>query len=249
MIPSATKRSRRAARMLRAIPRLRWKSAKRVVRPKMASRMISRLQRSPTSSSARAAEQFWPSYVLPSITASGDGGCMMLPPSLEWFQWERQRVRTVDDQAEAAGQGPMSEATLVAEASIPAPGRNLCGLAWDGSHLWHADAGTSLLYCLDPQSGTVMRTLEVRDVRTCTDYAGGMLWQIAGRPKTLCELDPELGAVRRAIPLRSETICGLQLVGDHFWTTEEEGTLLWCRLEDAAVERELQAVPRIAGGG
>jgi streptogramin lyase len=141
----------------------------------------------------------------------------------------------------------MSEATLVAEASIPAPGRNLCGLAWDGSHLWHADAGTSLLYCLDPQSGTVMRTLEVRDVRTCTDYADGMLWQIAGRPKTLCELDPETGAVRRAIPLRSETICGLQLVGDHFWTTEEEGRLLWCRLEDAAVERELQAVPRIAG--
>src|SRR5215211_3557708 len=55
--------------MLRAIPRLRCKSSKRRV-PRKASRRISSVQRSPTSSSAPAIEQFWPRYVFPSTVAS-----------------------------------------------------------------------------------------------------------------------------------------------------------------------------------
>src|SRR5512132_2314624 len=49
--------------MLRATPRLSWSSSKRRI-PRNTSRMISSVQRSPTISSARAIEQFWPSYSL-----------------------------------------------------------------------------------------------------------------------------------------------------------------------------------------
>jgi sugar lactone lactonase YvrE len=92
-----------------------------------------------------------------------------------------------------------------------------------------------------------VRTLACPEVRTCTDFANGLLWQIAGRPKTLRALDPASGDVVRDVPVRSETICGLQLEDEHFWTTEEEGRLLRCRLADGSVEEEYEALPRIAG--
>jgi outer membrane protein assembly factor BamB len=130
---------------------------------------------------------------------------------------------------------------------IPAPGQALCGVAWDGTHLWHADAGTNVLYCLDSNDGRVLRTLDCPDVRTCTSVADGSLWQVAGRPKELRRLDRETGSVVGRLPLMSETVCGLEIVGDQFWTTLEEGVLMLCRLEDGAVERRFAAEPRIAG--
>src|SRR5258705_1277897 len=58
------------------MPRLRWKSSNRRV-PRKTSRRIRSVQRSPTSSSAPAIEQFWPSYVFPSTVASYYGLCMV----------------------------------------------------------------------------------------------------------------------------------------------------------------------------
>ena len=56
-MPAVTKVFNRVVRMLGAIPSLRWKSEKRVEPANKALRTISRLQRSPMISSARAAEQ------------------------------------------------------------------------------------------------------------------------------------------------------------------------------------------------
>jgi streptogramin lyase len=92
-----------------------------------------------------------------------------------------------------------------------------------------------------------VRTLECPDVRTCTSFANGSLWQVAGRPKELCTLDPETGAVVRRLALMSEAACGVEVVGDRFWTTLEEGVLMLCRLGDGTVERRFDAEPRIAG--
>jgi hypothetical protein len=75
--------------------------------------------------------------------------------------------------------------SLAVERELSAPGRNLCGIAWDGMHLWHGDAGAELLYRIDPERGDVARTLPCPDLRTCTDFADGLLWQVAGRPKAL----------------------------------------------------------------
>ena len=56
-IPASTSRSSRVLRTLRAIPSSDWNSSKRRV-PSSACLMISSVQRSPTSSSVRAIEQF-----------------------------------------------------------------------------------------------------------------------------------------------------------------------------------------------
>jgi hypothetical protein len=67
---------------------------------------------------------------------------------------------------------------------LPAPGRHLCGLAWDGEALWYSDAGTETIYRLDPTDGRVLRELPCPAVRTCLSW-DGRLWQVAGRPKAL----------------------------------------------------------------
>ncbi|MEJ2562537.1 MAG: hypothetical protein P8Z42_07590 [Anaerolineales bacterium] len=69
---------------------------------------------------------------------------------------------------------------LALEHTIPSPGKHLCGLAWDGRHLWHSDGDTHTIYQLDPNSGRIDRKLACPDVRTSLCCESGFLWQIAG---------------------------------------------------------------------
>ena len=85
------------------------------------------------------------------------------------------------------------------------------------------------------------------DIRTCTSFAHAQLWQVAGRPKELRALDPTTGDVVTRVRLASETACGMEVVGDRFWTTLEECVLRLCRLRDGGIEREFAAQPHIAG--
>jgi outer membrane protein assembly factor BamB len=130
--------------------------------------------------------------------------------------------------------------------TVPAPGERLCGVAWDGRHLWHSDAGTERIYCLDPGSGRVLRELAC-PVRTCLAWDGRRLWQVAGRPKRLRCLDPEDGSTVRELPLESERACGVEIDGRRFWSTNDEGWLELRSLADGALLRTHRADPRIAG--
>lgn len=96
-------------------------------------------------------------------------------------------------------------------------------LAWDGKHLWHADADTNLLYQMHPGSGETLRTLPCAEVRTGLSYDGRYLWQVAGRPKRIRIIAPETCKMQDEIPLgeRSEAVCGLLVTGDAFWTGPE----------------------------
>ena len=40
-----------------------------------------------------------------------------------------------------------------------APGTHLCGMAWDGIHLWHSDADSERIYRLDPEMGRILGDL------------------------------------------------------------------------------------------
>jgi hypothetical protein len=46
-------------------------------------------------------------------------------------------------------------------ASIPTPGPEAAGVAWDGKSLWHTDQSTDLLYELEPTSGAVLSQFEL----------------------------------------------------------------------------------------
>jgi streptogramin lyase len=130
---------------------------------------------------------------------------------------------------------------------LPAPGRHLCGLAWDGEALWHSDAGTETIYRLDPTDGRVLRELPCPAVRTCLSW-DGRLWQVAGRPKALRCLDPETGEVLGELPLPSEDCCGIEVDGDEFWVSWVEGERIERRhLSDGAFIAAFPAERRVAG--
>src|SRR4051812_10015405 len=62
MMPSSHSLASRSVSTLRATPRVVWKSSNRLT-PSNALLTTSKVQRSPTTSRARAIEQFWLSYV------------------------------------------------------------------------------------------------------------------------------------------------------------------------------------------
>lgn len=113
---------------------------------------------------------------------------------------------------------------LALEHTIPSPGKHLCGLAWDGRHLWHSDGDTHTIYQLDPNSGRINRKLACPDVRTSLCCESGFLWQIAGRPKRIRKIDPSDGEVKDEISLSSnaERVCGLLVDGKTYWIGPEQ---------------------------
>lgn len=132
--------------------------------------------------------------------------------------------------------------------SFPAPGKHLCGLAWDGSRLWHSDGGDNRIYCFEVPGGTLLRALPCPDVRTCLAWDGSHLWQVAGRPKRLRCIDPSDGSVVRELALDSEHACGVEIEGDRLWLTKEtQGRLELRSLADGALLQQFEAEPRIAG--
>lgn len=103
--------------------------------------------------------------------------------------------------------------------NFAAPGEHLCGLTWDGKYLWHSDASTDRIYCLDPRTGGVMREIPCEQVRTDLGYDGSSLWQIAGIPKHIRVLDVRTGEVQDEIDLgpNAEMACGLMVDGAQYW--------------------------------
>jgi hypothetical protein len=60
--------------------------------------------------------------------------------------------------------------------SFPSPGREPRGLAWDGQHLWCADAEADSVYQLDSSTGAI-----VSGFPFSIDYAfGGISWGDSG---------------------------------------------------------------------
>src|SRR2546421_12301044 len=82
---------------------------------------------------------------------------------------------------------------LAVERSYPAQGSHLCGMAWDGHHLWYADAGTDRLYCLDAHTGTLLQEVVCPELRAGLTSDGTSLWQMAGYPKRIRVIDPADG--------------------------------------------------------
>jgi sugar lactone lactonase YvrE len=102
-----------------------------------------------------------------------------------------------------------SQPQLVAERELPAPGRHLYGIAWDGARIWHADAGTERLYCIDPSDGSVKRTL------ACTVDELGLIVRVS----------PETGEEIARHPVGG-TPTGIGWDGERLWYADHEARAL-----------------------
>ena len=106
-----------------------------------------------------------------------------------------------------------------AETVLPAPGRYLCGLTWDGEHLWHSDQEALRIYAVDSKTGAVVRDFECKWVRADMTFDGSMLCQVGGRPKRLVLVDRDTGKTsgQVEVPPASGRLTGADLGPEGMW--------------------------------
>jgi sugar lactone lactonase YvrE len=139
---------------------------------------------------------------------------------------------------------------VLIERNLPAPGRHLCGLAWDSAHLWHSDSDTNLIYQLDSTNGKILRTVPCPDVRPDLSYDSGNLWQIAGHPKRIVVIDPHEARILREVDLglNRENACGLCVSGENYYVGFKQRGLIEKRsLRNNLVLQEYATMGRADG--
>ena len=89
-------------------------------------------------------------------------------------------------------------------AAIPAPGRGgNSGLAWAEGTLWVGQYRDRKIYQVDPQTGTVLRTIESRRFVTGVTWVDGELWHGTweGDESDLRRVDPRTGEVQETLTM------------------------------------------------
>jgi streptogramin lyase len=126
--------------------------------------------------------------------------------------------------------------------SLPAPGTYLCGLAWDGRHLWHSDQDAGTIVAVDPAGGSVVRALDCSRVRADLAYHDGRLCQVGGRPKRILLIDPETGDIvdQKQVHPPSGRLCGIEMGPEGMWMCLRNPAVVQLRdFDTMSVQREL----------
>jgi hypothetical protein len=115
--------------------------------------------------------------------------------------------------------------------SLPAPGRYLCGLTWDGEHLWHSDQEALAIYALDRRDGAVARELACPWVRADLAFDGSVLCQVGGRPKRLVLVGRDTGEVvgQRPVLPSSGRLTGVEMGPEGMWMCLREPMVVQLR--------------------
>jgi hypothetical protein len=83
--------------------------------------------------------------------------------------------------------------TMTTVSSVPLPGLQPCGLAWDGQAWWHSDGTAHRVYRLDPDDGVIRREFEVWGAQGGTAWGGGFVWQAIPAQNRILKLDSHTG--------------------------------------------------------
>ncbi|BBK31254.1 putative pyrroloquinoline-quinone binding quinoprotein [Stella humosa] len=107
-------------------------------------------------------------------------------------------------------------------ASIPAPGQGGdSGMAWAEGSLWVGQHRGRKIHQVDPETGTILRTIESDRVVTGVTWVDGALWHGTweGEDSDVRRIDPETGAVLAAIEMPAGMgVSGLEADGgDRFF--------------------------------
>ncbi|MBV9689717.1 MAG: hypothetical protein JO202_08385 [Ktedonobacteraceae bacterium] len=139
---------------------------------------------------------------------------------------------------------------IVLQSSFPAPGRYLCGVAWDGKYLWHSDADLQAIFAFDKRTGNQVQRYSCPNVRTCLSFDGTLLWQVVDMPKKLCGIDPQTGQITGHKDVLPETdrLCGIEYDVDGLWMGLNYPSRIQLRSKDAQqIIREIPIEGDVAG--
>lgn len=101
--------------------------------------------------------------------------------------------------------------------SIPSPGQGRdSGLAWAEGKLWVGQYRDRKIYCIDPASGTLLKTIESDRFVTGVTWVDGELWHGTSEDDAseIRRIEPESGAVLERLAMPSGTmVSGLESDG------------------------------------
>jgi glutamine cyclotransferase len=105
--------------------------------------------------------------------------------------------------------------------TIPAPGGAGSGLAWAEGKLWMGQYRNRKIHQIDPDSGTVLRTVESNRFVTGVTWVDGQLWHATseGDESDLRQVDPQTGDVLEKLDMPpGVSVSGLESDGgDQFF--------------------------------
>jgi glutamine cyclotransferase len=116
--------------------------------------------------------------------------------------------------------------------SIPAPGTQHMGLAWDGTYLYSVSQSLTpkVVYQIDPQTGTVVNTITTAitaNVLGCT-YLNGSLWIQSFANGMTYEVDPTTGATLSSFMSPAGTSSrGLANDGTNLWIMDAPNAIAY----------------------
>jgi outer membrane protein assembly factor BamB len=113
--------------------------------------------------------------------------------------------------------GKIENAPIVT--TLPGPAGYMCGLAFDGTLLWHSDQDAERIFAVDPADGSVVRSFACTKVRADLTHDGEVLCQVGGRPKRVVLIDPATGTIAGEKPVLppSGRLTGLEHSAAGFW--------------------------------
>ena len=88
------------------------------------------------------------------------------------------------------------------------------GLTFDGRHLWGCD-GDKILE-IEPESGEVLRTIDVPPGGSGLAWAEGVLWLGQYRDRKILKIDPETGEVLKTLD-SDRLVTGVTWIDDQLW--------------------------------
>ena len=125
------------------------------------------------------------------------------------FQLAENRIQKID---------PASGRVV---ATIPAPGSSSSGLAWAEGTLWVGQYRDRKIHQVDPETGTILRTIESNRFVTGVTWVDGELWHatLEGDESDLRRIDPRTGEVLEKLDMpRNVEVSGLESDGgDRFF--------------------------------
>lgn len=134
--------------------------------------------------------------------------------------------------------------------SIPSPGPNPQGLAYDGENLWVADRDDRKIFKVDPKTGNVLFSISFDGELAGTAWDGKHIWQADRTSRTISRIDPETGSIDVSLPIETTAgdVSGLFYEGGGIWYgLSRLGQARKVRETDGAFMRAFPVRPEVCG--
>jgi transglutaminase-like putative cysteine protease/streptogramin lyase len=124
------------------------------------------------------------------------------------------------------------------------------GLTYDGKNLWYADRMADSLFCVNPQSGEILRGFSAPGSWPMgLAWDGENLWNVDKKQKKIFKVDPESGIILTVIDSPTSNPEGLTWDGNTLWiSNEKDNQIMQLDLSDGTAVRKFSGPAKRVNG-